>query len=391
MKALLSIFLSSISFVVVAQETLYVNKPTIAYSDAKATIEKGIYTAGTQINSFEKINKTVYKVFIDYTDPVYLLNSPNIGYKSETSPHPASPTPIIDSDEYYSSPHLFVTVAGLKVREYPSSTSSILGTVFNGTVVPISFYPFDKNEWVAIPYKGETGYISANYIGARPVMRELIDLYHSSKEPKEQKKYAERILELGWNSETKETIKALAIFSEYARANDLEELATLTKLQKEVLEASSKKSIVSKIAKLQKKGLFGFTINGEIEPINGFDHTVVEKYVGYPLETYADLEDCALGDYESNAFYNSAEFIIHDLNLTLKTRKMDMINANGFLLENNQLNGNTTEKEFLNIAKGFITNINALDKSYSIEIGTVTYVFIFYNGYLTKVEMNYSC
>ncbi|WP_010253407.1 SH3 domain-containing protein [Myroides injenensis] len=391
MKAILSIFLSSISFGVLAQESLYVNTPTVAYSDDKATIEKGIYTAGAQINSFEKINKNIYKVFIDYADPVYILNSPNIGYKSEINTHATSPAPIIDVDEYYSTPHLFVTVAGLKVREYPSSTSSILGTVFNGTVVPISFYPSDKNEWVAIPYKGEIGYISANYIGARPIMKELINQYYSSKEPKEQKKYAERILELGWNSETKETIKALTLFSEYTSTNNLEELAVLTKLQKEVLEANSKKSIANKIAKLQKKELFGFTLNGEVEPINGFNHTVVEKYVGYPLETYADLEDCALGDYESNAFYNSAEFIIHDLKLTLKTRKMDMINANGFLLDNNQLNGNTSEKEFLTIGKGFITNINALDKSYSIEIGTITYVFLFYNGFLTKVEMNYSC
>lgn len=391
MKILITTILCCITIQTWAQDILFVNAPTVAYKDSQATQKMGIYTQGTQITSFEKVNNKLYKVLVDYQDPMYLNDIKNLSTKYKERESIASPAPIIDEDEFYAAPHLFTTVAGLKVREYPSSTSSVLGIVLNGTVVPLPFFPADKEAWIPIANSNGNGYIQAKFLGQRPDLDELITAYKYATDAQEQKKYAERVLELGWNSAHYYTIQALDIFVDYAKNNNLMELAEINQLKKQALEAAPIDGDSSKVRKLQKKQQFGFTINNIVEPLVGFDGEVVKQYIGYPLESYSDLDDCALDDYEGNALYNSAEFITHDLSSILKARKMDMINFNGFKIGQHLLNGETTEKDFLKTAKGLIGNISPLDKSYTIYLDERAYLFVFQNGLLSRVELIYYC
>lgn len=391
MKKLITTILCCITIQTWAQDILYVNAPTVAYKDSQATQKMGVYTQGTQLTSFEKVSNKLYKVLVDYQSPMYINDIKNLSTKYKAVETIASPAPIIDEDEFYAAPHLFTTVAGLKVREYPSSTSSVLGTVLNGTIVPLPFFPDGKEAWVSIDYMDRKGYIQAKFLGQRPDLDELIQAYKYATDTQDQKKYAERVLELGWNSAHYYTIQALDVFVEYAKNNNLMELAEINQLKKQVLEATPLDGDSSKVEKLQKKQQFGFTINGIVEPLAGFDGELVKQYIGYPLETYSDLDDCALGDYEGNALYNSAEFITNDLSSTVKARKMDMLNFNGFKIGKHLLNGETTEKDFLKIAKGLIGNISPLDKSYTIYLDGQACLFIFQNGLLSRVELIYYC
>lgn len=391
MKTLVQALLFCFSLQAVAQApTLYTSKPTEAYKDQAGTQKAGIFISNAHLSYYEKINKRLVQVDRDYESPIYIIDTKNLSeYYTEDSPE--APAPIIEMDEYYGSAHLFTTVAGLKVREYPSSTSSVLGTVLIGTAVPLEFYPYDKEAWVPIAYQEGYGYVSVQYLGARPVMSELIQAYKASSEVGEQRKYAERILELGWNSEDKETQTAIQLYIDFATKQDETEKVELLKMQLEVFKAMPKIGDSSKVNKLFKKGQFGFALNGKVEPKDGFDIDWIHTYLGYTIEESSNLEDCALGDYEGNSFFNSAEFITHDLDHTYKARKMDMLNQNGFIIDNHLLEQYTTETMFLKLAKGLITTIEPLAHTYYIAVDDVLYSFEFYNNELLRVELIYYC
>lgn len=391
MKTLVQALLLCCSFPVLAQSpTLYTSKPTEAYKDKAATQKAGIFISNAHLSYYEKLNKRLVQIDRDYESPLYIVDTQNLKeYYTEDSPE--APAPIIEMDEYYGSPHLFTTVAGLKVREYPSSTASVLGTVLIGTAVPIEFYPYDKNVYVPIPYLEGYGYISAQYLGERPVMNELIQAYKATTDVSEQRKYAERILELGWNSEDAVTQKAIQLYIDFATKQDENEKVELLKMQLEVFKAMPKVDDSSKVNKLIKKKQFGFALNGKIEPKDGFDLDWIHTYLGYPIDESANLEDCALGDYEGNSFFNSAEFITHDLDHTYKLRKMDMLNQNGFIIDNHLLEQYTTETMFLKLAKGLITTIDPLTHTYYIPVYDVLYAFEFRNNELLRVELIYYC
>lgn len=391
MKTLVQALLLCCSFPVLAQSpTLYTSKPTEAYKDKAATQKAGIFISNAHLSYYEKLNKRLVQIDRDYESPLYIVDTQNLKeYYTEDSPE--APAPIIELDEYYGSPHLFTTVAGLKVREYPSSTASVLGTVLIGTAVPIEFYPYDKNAYVPIPYLEGYGYISAQYLGERPVMNELIQAYKATTDVSEQRKYAERILELGWNSEDAVTQKAIQFYIDFATKQDENEKVELLKMQLEVFKAMPKVGDSSKVNKLIKKKQFGFALNGKIEPKDGFDLDWIHTYLGYPIDESANLEDCALGDYEGNSFFNSAEFITHDLDHTYKLRKMDMLNQNGFIIDNHLLEQYTTETMFLKLSKGLITTIDPLAHTYYISVDDVLYGFEFRNNELLRVELIYYC
>ena len=391
MKTLVQALLFCCSFPVLAQSpTLYTSKPTEAYKDKAATQKAGIFISNAHLSYYKKLNKRLVQIDRDYESPLYIVDTQNLKeYYTEDSPE--APAPIIEMDEYYGSPHLFTTVAGLKVREYPSSTASVLGTVLIGTAVPIEFYPYDKNAWVPISYNEGYGYVSVQYLGERPVMSELIQAYKATTDVSEQRKYAERILELGWNSEDAVTQKAIQLYIDFATKQDENEKVELLKLQLEALKTMPKVGDSSKVNKLIKKKQFGFALNGKIEPKDGFDLDWIHTYLGYPVDESANLEDCALGDYEGNSFFNSAEFITHDLDHTYKLRKMDMLNQNGFIIDNHLLEQYTTETLFLKLAKGLITTIDPLTHTYYIAVDDVLYGFEFRNNELLRVELIYYC
>lgn len=390
MKTLVQALLFCFSLQAVAQTTLYTTKPTEAYKDQAGTQKAGIFVSNTPLSDTEKSNKRVVKINRDYENPLYIIDTKNLS-ETYTDQAPDAPAPLIEQDEYYGSPHLFTTVAGLKVREYPTSTASVLGTVLNGTAVPLYFYPYDKNSWVPLPFEEGYGYVAVQFLGARPVMDELIQAYKTATEISEQRKYAERILELGWNSPDKETIQAIQTYVDFATKQNETDKIELLKIQVEVLKAKPKLGNTAKIDKLIKKQQFGFTLNKLIEPKGGFPIEWIHDYLGYPLDEYADLEDCSLNDYEGNSYFNSAEFITNDLTRSYSARKMDMLNFNGFQIDNSLLDATTTEVAFLKIAKGLITTIDSLTHSYYIQVEDSNYAFVFYNNVLLRVELIYYC
>lgn len=373
-----------------AQQTKYVVTPTVAYNNEKASKAVGIFLRGATISKYEEVNYT-YRITLDTGEVVYVNDTYNLkNTLNANDDFKPSPKVIVEEDEYYGSPHLFTTVAGLKVRESLTGPTVVIGTLLNGSVVPITYYSYNPDAWTTIEINGKNGFIPMKFVGQRPLLENLISLYKKASTAEDQKKYAERILELGWNSNLKEKIKALEIYAEYANKNNLPNIAELSNLQAKALDAIQSESHLNRADLITKKQ-FGFMFNNDIEPKNGFNLTTLEKFLGKKKQSYTNLDDCALGDYEGNVLFNKAECISHDVAKTYKLRNMIMTQTNGFKIKNILLNANTTETDFLKMGIGLISDIVIQNNSYAIYIDELSYEFTFKNGKLHKVAIIYYC
>lgn len=392
MKQTISLLCLLISSIAVSQNPLYVTTPTVAYDDANGTNQIGIYVHGAYLENVEKINKNLFKVTTEYSGTTYILDTANLKeIITNADESEKSPAPIIDFDDYYGSPHLFTVVGGLKVRKAPNHQSETLGVLYNGTPVGINYYPYDKEAWIKITFNEGQGYIPVKYLGKRPVLANLIASYKKATDTKEQKRLTQRIVELGWNSTDDEAAKALLVFADFAEKNGQPEKGAIARLQAEVLKASPEEEMYEKILAMVGKKQLGFTLNNVIEPTKGFSLAILEKTFGKIKESYSNLDDCALDNYESNIKFNTAECIGHDVNKTYTLRIVSIANGAGFKINNSILNENTTEKEFLKTGKGLINLILSTEKAYQIPIGDSAYRFTFTEGKLSKVELIYFC
>lgn len=150
------------------------------------------------ISKDEVANNYNYKVYTDHSEPLYIVDTYNLKDRLTSDDEVGNiPTDIIAEDNYYAGPHLFTTVASLKVKTQPNLEAQVLDKLLNGTVIPIEYYPYDQKAWIPIDYQDKRGFIPVEYVGKRPILKELHTLYQNSTTAEDMKKYAERILELG--------------------------------------------------------------------------------------------------------------------------------------------------------------------------------------------------
>ncbi|MEG1022701.1 MAG: SH3 domain-containing protein, partial [Myroides sp.] len=175
-KALLFVLLSTTQFwaqpkhPVKPLPRLYVVTPTVAFNNEKGSKAVGIFLRGAQIDSYEFLqDKYVYKVYTPHTETIYITDTYNIKDRLNASDdYEKSPAIILENDGYYGSPHLFTTVASLKIRELPNSSSASVGNLLNGTPIPIYYYPYNAESWIPVQIDDKKGYIPVKYVGKRP-------------------------------------------------------------------------------------------------------------------------------------------------------------------------------------------------------------------------------
>ncbi|WKW46548.1 SH3 domain-containing protein [Myroides sp. JBRI-B21084] len=375
-----------------AQRNKYITTPTIAYNNAKQSKAVGIFLRGATIDSYEFLkDEYVYKIYTPYTGTVYITDIYNVKDGLHANDEfQKSPAIIIENDGYYGSPHLFTTVAGLKIRELPTSTSPIVGNILNGTPIPIYYYPYNSEAWIPIQMNNKKGYIPAKYVGQRPDLITLKNQYKKAQTLEEQKKFAERILELGWNSNPSENEAALRLYADFALKNNQPQIAEICLLQADVLKNIPKNDFNLPL-KLRKKKQFGFTLNNELEPENGFKKSFLETNLGKIKRNTTDFDDCGLEEHETKVYFGSVACIEHNVNKTYTISSLDIVNTNGFKIKNTYLTNFTTLADFLKVGVGLITSIDAPNNSYYISTDYMAYEFQFKNNQLTKVTMFYYC
>lgn len=391
MKKIALFFLLTASSIV-AQNRKIVSTPTVAYSDESGAKAVGIFMRGAIISKYEVAKNYNYKVYTDHSEPLYIVDTYNLKDRLTSDDEVGNvPSAIIAEDNYYASPHLFTTVASLKVKAQPNLEAQVLGKLLNGTVIPIEYYPYDQKAWIPMDYQGKRGFIPVEYVGKRPVLKELHTLYQNSTTAEDMKKYAERILELGWNSMPQENAEALEIYAYYAEFVGNYSVAKLCRLQAETMKNIAKGFDEFIVEQLLDQKKFGFALNNELEPANGFSLSFLQKHLGPITKSHTDLDDCGLGDYENNVFFAHAECISHDINKTYTLRKLKVKGNQGFKIYNQFLDENTTEEQFLSLTKNIVNYIDGKNASYLIGTDGYAYEFQFVNGKLAQINLNYYC
>ncbi|WCM41895.1 SH3 domain-containing protein [Flavobacterium sp. CBA20B-1] len=391
MKKLL--FFLLMNCLVYGQQRKYISTPTVAYNDEKQSKAVGIFLRGASIDSYEFLEyKYVYKVYTPHTETIYITDTYNVkDHLNAKDDYEKPPAIIIGNDGYYGSPHLFTTVASLKIRELPNSVAPVVGTLLNGTVVPISFYPYNPEAWIPVQIDNKKGYIPVKYVGKRPDLSDLKNQYKKAETLEEQKKFAERILELGWNSNPDENEDALRLYAEFASKNNQKDVAEICLLQADALKHRPRASF-SLPSQLIEEKKFGFTINNLLEPKNGFQKEFLVAQLGKLTTKTEAYDDCTLTEHEYLVYFGICETIAHRTNKTFHLREVTAQQGIGFKIKNTFLDSTTTEVEFLKTALGLISFINAENQSYYISNDDyMVYEFQFKNGKLFKIVASSYC
>lgn len=386
---LLLLILSNSMF---GQSRKFISSPTVAYSNEEGTKAVGIFMRGAQLDKYEIINGYIYKIYTQHSDPLYITDNYNIkDHLSSNDEVGKTPTAISSEDDYYFGPHLFTNVAGLKIKAQPNLEAPVLGKLLNGTVIPIDYFPYAPDAWVQFEYQNKPAFVPIQYLGKRPILSELYTAYQNSTTSEDMKKYAERILELGWNSMPAENAEALEIYASYAEFVGNTSGARLCKLQAEVLKNIDKGSEEFIVEQLLDKKQFGFALNNQLEPANGFSLSFLEKNLGFITKSHSDLDDCALGDYENNVFFAEAECISHDINKTYTIRNLKIKGTKGFKIFDTFLDEHTTEEQFLQLTKKIVNYVDGKSSFYLIGTDGYAYQFQFINGKLSQIDLTYYC
>ena len=387
------LFFLLMNFLVYGQQRKYISTPTVAYNNEKQSKAVGIFLRGASIDSYEFLeDKYVYKVYTPHTGTVYITDTYNVkDHLNASDEYEKSPAIIVEDDGYYGSPHLFTTVASLKIRELPNSAAPVVGILLNGTVVPITYYPYNAEEWISVDVDGKKGYIPVKYVGKRPELSDLKNQYKKAETLEEQKKFAERILELGWNSNPDENEVALRLYAEFASKNNQKDVAEICSLQADALKHRPRESF-SLPSQLIEEKKFGFTVNNLLEPKNGFQKDFLVAQLGKLTTKTEAYDDCSLNENEHLVSFGTCETIAHRTNKTYHLREVTTEQGGGFKIKNIFLNSTTTEAEFLKTAKGLISSINIQSQSYYISNDEyMVYEFQFKNGKLFRIAAYYYC
>lgn len=228
-------------------------------------------------------------------------------------------------------------------------------------------------------------------MGKRPDLSDLKNQYKNAETLEEQKKFAERILELGWNSNPDENEDALRLYAEFASKNNQKDVAEICLLQADALKHRPRASF-SLPSQLIEEKKFGFTINNLLEHKNGFQKEFLVAQLGKLTTKTEAYDDCTLTEHEYLVYFGICETIAHRTNKTFHLREVTAQQGIGFKIKNTFLDSTTTEDEFLKTALGLISFINAENQSYYISNDDyMVYEFQFKNGKLFKIVASSYC
>lgn len=121
------ITLSLLTSLSINAQRKYISSPTVAYNNETQAKAVGFFLRGAEIDSYEFLQyKYIYKISTPYTGTIFIADTYNVKDRLNASDdYVPSPAVVVENDGYYGSPHLFTTVASLKVRELPNSSSAV--------------------------------------------------------------------------------------------------------------------------------------------------------------------------------------------------------------------------------------------------------------------------
>ncbi|VXB55103.1 Ligand-binding protein SH3 [Flavobacterium sp. 9AF] len=297
--------------------------------------------------------------------------------------------PIIKgNDSYHGGNHLFVLVAGLKLRSEPNSNSKIIKITSTGMPISVSYIPINDEKWVCVD---NDKFTLRKFIGNRPDLNNLYTLFNKIEftNIQERKTISERIVELAWNTGYKHLSKAYTIYYEVVKQIGDSELIEKTKNYILLANGLSNQRPLNEILEITKKSDFIIkNLN-----VNKFHATYLELEKNYnnPLKIAEIEDDC--GIYLNNLFhyYSNMNVSVDKKNNKIEISKIYLDNNTKFKLNKNTiLTKETTERDFLSNFGQYIDASIESPNRYTFALEYATLILEFKVGKLFSVEvMNY--
>ena len=391
-------FLVGIAFSLslVAQEQLFAISPKLVYEKSSTkSLEKGILLRGAKLDILTKNQDKWYEVALDNGTKGFITND-NLGEAlfghDEYTP---SPAPIIDMDNYYGSPHLFVTKSNVAVYRTPNKEASKLGKLTNGAPIALTYYPFSESEWVNIGSFGENSnaFIEQYTLGRRPVLKELLKQYNQAEFYEDKVKLSQEMVELAWhnnNLEDQKTALEHALkTAQIKKDNDTAEKYYATLLQ--YVEGALNPAHVEDVESFFKMSQTGFVLNGTLEPTKGFTKADIEITLGKRIKLLSFYNECTAEEGDIYREYSLGTVGFNDAQRTTKIYELNITDKTAFRFNKYSFTSKTSMEGFVNVTKGYLSFYDFEKNVFKVETEMGGYDFYFKNNKLIKVVFYYYC
>ncbi|CAD0008860.1 SH3 domain-containing protein [Flavobacterium chungangense] len=381
-----------------SQDRYFINSDTRLYTSADTSSEfLGYFKYSAQVRLLSDNQNGWYKVLADNFNEGYVRSefiSKSLNARDVKTVDNENPI-IYGGDHYHGSNHLFVLVAGLKVRALPDKNSKIREVLFTGDAVTIGYFPKNEEEWVNISGSINEEYAKftlRKFVGKRPDLNVLIKNFEKLdvNNITERKTVSERIVELAWNSDYSKLPSAYEKYYEVVKQLNDPKLLADTELNIALAKGLAKHKSPEQIIAFSKKA--EFVLKGTKTKSLYLSQKDLVSTFGKPNKKASISDDC--GIYLSDLFYYYPDL---EVSVDEKNNKAEIVKV--FINENNKLiispnhilDRSVSEKAFI---EKYGTYIDASIKSphhYSIITEYSQFGIEFRNGKLFAIEIFFYC
>lgn len=380
-----------------SQERYFLNSDMRLYTSANTSAEfLGYFRYGAEVQLVSESKDGWYKVKADNLSEGYIpekfvatrLNARDVKVKD-------SENPLIESDDYYGSNHLFVLVAGLKARAQPDKNAKIREILNTGDPVAINYIPKNQEDWVNISGQFNDEYAKftlRKFVGKRPDFNSLLKDFDKLDVTNitERKTIGERLVELAWNSENTTLAPAYQRYYEVVKQLNDPKLLADTELNMAVAKGLAKHKKPEEILAFVKKS--EFILKGLKTKAWYLTQKDLVKTFGKPPKTAHVNDEC--GVYLSELFY-----YYPDLEASVDEEKNQAEITKVFINENNKLVLNPsatldhtlTEKAFIEKYGAYINASIKTPHIYAIQIEDSEFRIEFKDGKIFTIEIFFYC
>ena len=381
-------------FTAISQENLYVISPKLVYEKPNSkSLEKGVLLRGAKVDIINNIKDKWYEITLDNDTKGFITKEYLGDAIFGNDEYISSPTPIIDMDDYYGSPHLFITKSSVTVYKEPTKEANTLGTLFNGTPIALTYYPFEQSEWVNIgSFKNESrAFVEQHTLGKRPVFKELEKKYNQSEFYEDKLKFSNEMLELSWQNNLEDQKTALKYAIQTAKLkkdiNNEKYYSTLLKYVEGALNPVN----VDDAESFFKVDQTGFVLNGTLEPLKGFTKSDIEMALGKRIKLLSFYNECTAEEGDIYRLYTLGTVGFNDSQRTSKIYELEITDKTAFRFHKYLFTSKTSMDGFVNVTKGYLSYYDFENNVFKVQTEMGGYDFYFTNNKLVKVVFYYYC
>ncbi|UTN03864.1 SH3 domain-containing protein [Flavobacterium bizetiae] len=380
-----------------SQERYFLNSDTRLYTSANTSAEfLGYFRYGAEVQLLSESKDGWYKVKADNLSEGYIpekfiatrLNARDVKVKDGENP-------LIESDDYYGSNHLFVLVAGLKARAQPDKNAKIREILNTGDPVAINYLPKNQEDWVNISGQFNDEYAKftlRKFVGKRPDFNSLLKDFDKLDVTNitERKTIGERLVELAWNSETTTLAPAYQRYYEVVKQLNDPKLLADTELNMAVAKGLAKHKKPEEILAFVKKS--EFILKGLKTKAWYLTQKDLVKIFGKPTKTAHVNDECGVYLSELFYYYPDLEASVDEQKNQAEITKVFINESNKLVLNPNAtLDHTLTEKAFIEKYGAYINASIKTPHIYAIQIEDSEFRIEFKDGKIFTIEIFFYC